>query len=118
MEAQASELAKLRADAAARAEKDRQATLANIALQQAQQETVVRKAQAEAAIEAERKRVADAAAAEQSAAEARAANAKHRKRVNGEAVAALMACSLTKAEAETVVSAIAGGSIPHVTIAY
>ncbi|MGB9407741.1 MAG: hypothetical protein WCA89_09395 [Terracidiphilus sp.] len=72
----------------------------------------------EAAVEAERKRVADAAAAEQAAAEARAANAKHRKRVNGEAVEALMACSLTKAEAETVVSAIAGGSIPHVTIAY
>ena len=104
VEAQAAELAQLRAEAAERAEQDRLASVA--------------KGAQEAAVEAERKRVADAAAAEQSAAEARAANAKHRKRVNGEAVEALMACSLTKAEAETVVSAIAGGSIPHVTIAY
>ena len=158
MEAQAAELAQLRAEAAERAEQDRMAAAAKAAREQAERDAAlelqyaeskrlaaeqavkdaetrrilaeekaardaeIAAAQAErdqeAAVEAERKRVADAADAQFAAAESRAANAKHRKRVNSEAVEALMACSLNKAEAETVVSAIAGGSIPHVTITY
>ena len=55
MEAQAAELAKLRAEAAERAEQDRQATLAKIAQQQAEQATAARVAAIAAAVETERR---------------------------------------------------------------
>ena len=109
MEAQAAELAKLRAEAAERAEKDRQATLAKIAQQQAEQ-----------AIVTERKRAADAAKAEYEAMEARAADDVHRDQVHTASRAALMiACeSLVIEEATIIVAAIAKGLIPHVKIEY
>jgi len=123
MEAQAAELAKLRAEAAERAEKDRMEVLAKVAQQQAEQETAARAAQAErdreAAVEAERKRVADAAKREQEAAEARAADEKHRNKVNCEAAYALASeCLIDEPAAHCVIDAIAKGLIPHLRIEY
>ena len=157
MEAQAAELATLRAEAAERAEKDRMEVLAKVAQQQAEQATAARvaaiaaavetekrealareeaadrrlremeaerieaAAQAErdreAAVEAERKRVADAAKREQEAAEARAADKKHRDSIHEEIIAAMVLVSPDCAPAE-IVSAIAKGLIPNVTIQY
>ena len=123
MEAQAAELAKLRAEAAERAEQDRQATLAKIALQQAEQETAARKAEAGAAVEAERKRAAAQAAEEYRAMEARAADEKHRVKIKGEIRVALLEHSSRDFEVpvkfvDSVVEAIVKGLIPHVTINY
>jgi hypothetical protein len=44
--------------------------------------------------------------------------AEHRQKIMDEAAEALMICSLTRQDAMTVVSAIADGEIPHITIAY
>ena len=73
---------------------------------------------AEAAVERERQRVAAAEAAEASAQVKREANKKHVAKVNAEVTQALMACTLTKAEATAVLSALVAGSIPYVTITY
>ncbi len=45
-------------------------------------------------------------------------SAEHRQKIMDEAAEALMICSLTRQDAMTVVSAIADGEIPHITIAY
>ena len=141
MEAQAAELAKLRAEAAEREQRDRIEAAARIAredaekqaawqaeidrrkIEDAEQRIKDAAAQAErdreAAVEAERKRVADAAKREQEAAEARAADEKHRNKVNYEAAYALASeCLIDEPAAHCVIDAIAKGLIPHITIQY
>ena len=102
-EAQAAELAKLRAEAAERAEQDRLASIA--------------KGAQEAAIEAERKRVADAAKAEYAAMEARAADEQHRKQVHADIYDALLEFSGSD-DVERIVGALIEGLIPHIKINY
>jgi len=141
IEAQAAELAKLRAEAAEREQRDRieaaaritredaekqaawQAEIDRRKIEDAEQRIKDAAAQAErdreAAVEAERKRVADAAKREQEAAEARAADEKHRNRVNYEAAYALASeCLIDEPAAHEVIKAIANGLIPHITIQY
>lgn len=71
-----------------------------------------------AAIEAERKRVADAKAAEDAATAKREADKKHRGRINTEASAALAGFGIDKLVAGRLIDAISDGKIPHVTISY
>lgn len=73
-----------------------------------------------AAIEAERKRVADERAREEQAAAERKANEEHRRKINNEAVDALRTIldDHDSVQAKAIVTAIAKGEIPHVTIAY
>jgi colicin import membrane protein len=83
--------------------------------------TAERKAQADqqAAIEAERRRVAEAQRVEEEAAAKREANKKHRTTINRAAVAALIAnAGITEDMAIAVVTVIAHGKVPNVTISY
>ena len=142
MEAQAAELAKLRAEAAEREQRDRIEAAARIAredaekqaawqaeidrrkIEDAEQRIKDAAAQAErdreAAVEAERKRAADAANAEYEAMELRAADEEHRLNVQDEIAKALCAhiSTISPADIEDVIEAIAKGLIPHVTINY
>lgn len=104
----AREAAEARAKAAAQqAEDDRQA-----AAEKAERDR-------KAAIEAERKRVADAKAAEDAATAAREADRSHKAKVNNAAVAALMgAAALNEDQAKAVVKAIACGKVSNVSISY
>jgi colicin import membrane protein len=71
-----------------------------------------------AAIEAERKRVADEKAALDAETAKREANKKHRAKINNEVLAALVALGLTEEQGTTVVTELAKGNIPHTRIAY
>jgi DNA repair exonuclease SbcCD ATPase subunit len=72
-----------------------------------------------AAIEAERKRVADSKAAEDAAAAKREANAKHVAKINKAIADALGDCAgLDTKTAHIVIAAIARGEIPHITVSY
>ena len=72
-----------------------------------------------AAVEAERKRLADEAAAAQAEADRRAANIAHRKRINGAALAALIEhAGVSEAAGKAVIEAIARQQIPAVSIRY
>lgn len=136
-EANEAELAKLRAEAAERAEKDRLAEAARLAREAAEREARESVARAErerleaveraekaeadklAAVEAERKRQEAEAARVKSEAEARAADEKHRNQVNYEAASALASeCNLDEPLAHEIVQAIAKGLIPHVSVNY
>ncbi len=151
-EANEAELAKLRAEAAERAEKDRVAQIAADARVEAERKAAaevaaaqVRAEQAEkmrladeqnaarraeeaaaqakrdqeAAVEAERKRNIEATERAQAEAAARAADVAHRTKANYEAASALVAeCLIDEPSAHEVISAIAKGLIPNVTIAY
>lgn len=100
-EANERELAKLRAEAAERAEQDRIARLTSDA------------------VEAERKRQEAEAARVKAEADARAADEQHRKEVNGRAHAALLNhTNLSAEDASEVIRCIAKGLIPHVTVNY
>ncbi len=103
------ELSKLRAEAAARAEQDRLEAVARQARESAQRE---------AAVEAERQRAAAKAAEEYAAMEARAADEAHREHVHREIVEALKGYIRSTVEAEAIVTDIAKGLIPHLTINY
>ena len=75
------------------------------------------------AIEAERQRVADAQKAEREAAEKREANKRHVAKINKEVKKAMMYCDLNGANisveaVDGLISAIAKGLIPHVSIEY
>jgi colicin import membrane protein len=75
-----------------------------------------------AAIEAERRRAAEQAereriAAEQDAAR-RAADVEHRRSINKDALADLMACGLSDDDAKKVIQAIAAGKVRHASIRY
>lgn len=87
-------------------------------LAKAEQATRDAEAATARAVEAERQRVAAAAAADQAATAKREANKKHRAKINNEALAALKVIGLSDELGVAVVSAIARGEIPHVSIAY
>jgi colicin import membrane protein len=71
-----------------------------------------------AAVEAERKRVADEAERVRLETERREADRSHRAKVNNAALAALEASGIDKSTARAVISLIARGTVPHVTINY
>jgi len=71
-----------------------------------------------AAVEAERARLANIAAAEKAEADRRAANVAHQRKINGEALADLVAAGLTEEMAKAVVVAIAKGAVRHVRLEY
>lgn len=101
--------AKAKADATA-AEAKRVADLA-AAAEKAEKEKA-------AAVAAEQKRAADARAAEEAATAKREADTAHRKKINGEALAAMVQAGLSNDAAKIIITAIAKGSIPHVSIGY
>ena len=72
----------------------------------------------QAAIEAERRRVSEEKAKAEAEDAARAANRRHRERINREARDALVALSLTTEHAALILNAIAAGKVPHVKITY
>lgn len=67
---------------------------------------------------AERKRVADEEAAALAAAEKRSADVSHQRRINREAVDALMSYGMSEPTARTAVEAIAREKVPHIRISY
>lgn len=71
-----------------------------------------------AAIEAERQRVADAAAADVAETTRREADKAHRKTINSEALAALVAAGLTIEQGVIAITAIVRGQIPHIKVVY
>lgn len=125
-EAEAAELARLRAEQeerarqeAARAQAEREARIATEAA-----EETARRAEADAkrreqeAIEAERRRVAAARAAEEAEAARRAANTAHKAKVNREVLTALAGCGVSEEVGKAVITAIVRGEVPHVSIFY
>ena len=106
------------AEAEARAEREREAAAAEAAREatRREQEAAQRERDKIAAEKAqeERERLAKERADQE-----RAADLAHRKKLNGEAVAAIVkACELTDEQAKAVVIAIYKGQIPHVSITY
>lgn len=102
------EAARLAATAKARADMEKAAADAEVA----------RKTAAEDAAAAERQRIAAAQAKDAAEAAAREANRRHRGQINREARDALVREGLSAAAANTAVTAIARGAVPHVRIAY
>ncbi len=109
-----------KADAIARAEKaeaDKRAAAAKaeddkrIAAEAAERDRL-------AAIENERRRVAEEKAVADAATAKREADKKHRTKINNEALAALILLGLTDDQGKAVVAAIARGEVPHVKISY
>jgi colicin import membrane protein len=111
---------KAEADRKAAAEKAERDRIAAEAKAEADKKAAAEKAERDrvAAIEAERKRIAEAKAVEDAATAARAADAKHRAEINGAAIDALAGFGLDGLTAARVVDAIADGFIPRVTISY
>lgn len=119
--------ARAEAKAAARAEQERKASEARELAERQKAERAEREAQ-EAIAKAERaakeaedrvRREAEAKAkAEAEAAAKREANKAHRARINNAAVEALMALAISRELGEAIVTAIAKGEIPAVSIAY
>lgn len=70
------------------------------------------------AIEAERRRAAEEKARIDAETARREADKKHRAKVNGEALTALVAAGLTEEQGKVVVAAIARQEIPHIRISY
>lgn len=109
-----------RAAAVARAEKaeaDKKAAAAK-AEQDAKDAAEAAERNRLAAIEAERKRVADEAAKVAAETAKRNANTAHKSKINTEVLAALVAIGLDAALGKAVITAIIKGEVPHTTIAY
>ncbi len=70
------------------------------------------------AIEAERRRVATEQATTAREAEKRAANLAHQRKIHRDILAALALLDLTEDQAKAVITAIARGDVPHVSITY
>ena len=116
-EKEAEEKAKIEAE---RVEREKQQA---IEAQQAAERRAVEaekqaKIDAENAVKAEREKIKAKKAAEKLAAEKREANTMHKKKINNEAMTALVAIGLNEDIAKNVVSAIAKHEIPNVTISY
>lgn len=115
-------------EAAERAERDRAAAVAKAeadAKAQAARAEAARVAAAQkaerdqqAAIEAERLRVAQEAAKAKAAEDKRARNVAHRKAINNEALADLVAAGLTEEVGKLVIGAIAKGAVRHISVRY
>lgn len=119
-EAERQRVEKEKADAIARAEKAEADRLAAAAKAEEDKKRTAEAAERNrlAAIEAERKRVADAKAAEDLATAKREADKKHRAKINNEALTAILKKGLTDEQGVSVITAIAKGEIPHVKISY
>lgn len=109
-----------RAAAIERAEKAEQEAAAAAVQAIKDAEAAAAKAESDrvAAVNAERQRVADAQAAEVAETERREANKAHRKQFNSEALAALIAAGLSKADGVKAITAIVLGQVPHIKISY
>jgi colicin import membrane protein len=109
-----------RADAVARAEESERNRIASAAKAEQDRKDAAAKAERDrkAAIEAERRRAADAKAAEDAATAEREADKAHRKIINSEALQALVAAGLTVEQGVIAITAIVRGSIPHIRISY
>jgi len=114
-QARQAEAARLAAEA--KAKEEAEATARQV---EADKKVAAEKAERDrtAAVEAERQRAADAERAEAAATAKRAADKKHRAKINNEALVALVATGLTNEQGVVVVTAIAQGMIPHTSIAY
>jgi hypothetical protein len=109
-----------RADAIARAERaeaDRQASAAK-AKQDAKDAAEAAERNRLAAIETERKRVADEAARVAAETAKREANQKHLAKINNDVLAALVSRGVETELGKTIIAAIARGEIPHTKISY
>lgn len=119
------EAERLRAEAAARseaerAERERQAETrraAEIERMKVQAEEDAKRREVEAA-ERERRRIAAEEEAKRAEAARRAADQEHRRRINNEALAAIVATGVTDKQAKAIVLAIVSGEVPHVGIRY
>lgn len=109
-----------RAAAVARAEESERNRIASAAKAEQDRKDAAAKAERDrkAAIEAERKRAADAKAAEDAETALREADKAHRKVINSEALAAFVAAGLTVEQGVIAITAIVRGIVPHVRIAY
>jgi len=87
---------------------------------QRDQEAAVKEAERKAKVEAERKERdrLETEAREKAAVEKKAANAKHRAKINNEAVAGMVSLGVSSTLANALVAAIAAGNIAHVKILY
>ena len=111
-ERQAAERRAAQAEADRLAAEDRARLNAQVAARKAEEAK-------QAAVEAERRRVAEEQSVAARAAEARERDRKHRAKVNGEAVNALVTfAALTEDQAKIVVASIARHEIPHTAISY
>jgi colicin import membrane protein len=72
----------------------------------------------EAAVEAERARAAAVKRTEKAKIERREADQRHRGRIDGEALEALLKLGITPDLGKTIVAAIAAGNVPHVRVTY
>lgn len=111
---------KEKADAVARAEKAERDAKAAAARAAQDKKDAAAKAERDrlAAIEAERKRVADVGAAEAAETARREADKAHRKAINSEVLAALVAAGLTTEHGVIAITAIVRGVVPHTRISY
>lgn len=119
-EAERRRVDKERADAIARAEQaeaDKRAAAAT-AVQDAKNAAEAAERSRLAAIESERKRVADEAAKEAAEKARREADKAHRAKFNNEALAAFEALGFAKEPSRLLVETIARGEVPHVSINY
>lgn len=109
-----------RADAIARAEKAERD--AKEAAAKAERDRKAAEAKAESdralAVDAERRRVAAEAEAAAVETEKRERDKEHRKKINSEALAALVKAGLSEADGIKAITAIVLGAVPHVKIAY
>jgi len=129
---------RVKADAEAKAKREAEQVAAKAAAEQARVErekadAIARAEKAEAdkkaaaekadrdrvtAIDAERKRVSDAAAKEATEKALREKDKAHRTKLNNEALAALVALGIKTELGKTVIAAIARGEVPHISIEY
>lgn len=101
-----------------RAEEERKAA-AERAEREAKEAAERAEREKQAAVEAERKRLAEEQAREKAEAEKREANKRHAAKINGEVVADLVAnAAISEATARAVVTAIAKGQVRHTRISY
>ena len=84
-------------------------------LKQQAEEAERRAAETEARVKRE---AAEKAAQEEADRKAREADKEHRRRINSEALKAILQCGLTEGQAVNVMTAIVRGDVPHVTISY
>lgn len=102
---------------AAKAEADRIAAEQRAERERIEAAEAAERRQAQA-VEDERRRVAAEAAAVEAERQRREANVAHKKKINREALTALVACGQTEELGIAVVTAIAKGAVPHVSIGY
>jgi len=88
------------------------------AKQDAEDASLAAEAKAQAAVEAERKRVADEEKRIADEAAAREKDTKHKGQIHREILSVLLSIGLTDDQGKRVISAMAKGKLPHVTINY